>query len=140
MCGRKNEFGAKYAEAPIPDEMMAEALRHRELLLETVADTDDGIMEKYLAEEEIPLAELKTAIRRATINLELVPVYCGAALRNKGIQPLLDGIVDFLPAPVDVPPVAGKHPTSGETETRPPGQRGPLPPWPSRSVWIREGR
>ncbi|MDZ7698288.1 MAG: elongation factor G [Deltaproteobacteria bacterium] len=122
----EDEFGAKYAEAPIPDEMMAEALRHRELLLETVADTDDGIMEKYLAEEEIPLAELKTAIRRATINLELVPVYCGAALRNKGIQPLLDGIVDFLPAPVDVPPVAGKHPTSGETETRPPRAKGPF--------------
>ena len=119
-------FGAQYTEIPIPDTLMEEAVRHRELLLETVAEKDDAIMEKYLAEEEIPLPELKTAIRKATIHLQLVPIYCGAALKNKGIQPLLDGIVDFLPAPVDVPPVEGKHPVSGELEARPPKAKGPF--------------
>ncbi|MFO7987368.1 MAG: elongation factor G [Desulfatiglandaceae bacterium] len=119
-------FGAQYAEAPIPDTLMEETVRHREVLLETVAETDDAIMEKYLSEEEIPTSELKKAIRKATINLQLVPVYCGAALRNKGIQPLLDGIVDFLPAPVDVPPVEGKNPISGKVETRPPKAKGPF--------------
>jgi len=122
----EDEFGAKYTEVPIPDDMMAEASRHRELLLEAVADKNDAIMEKYLAEEEITPTELKSAIRKATIDLKLVPIYCGAALRNKGIQPLLDGIVDFLPAPVDIPPVTGKHPGSGELETRSPKAKGPF--------------
>ncbi|MBW2049281.1 MAG: elongation factor G [Deltaproteobacteria bacterium] len=119
-------LGVEYREGPVPEEIAAQADRYRDLLLETLADTDDLVMERYLAEEEIPLRELKAAIRSATIGMALVPVFCGAALRNKGIQPLLDGIVDYLPAPVDVPPITGINPMDGEEETRPAKTRGPF--------------
>ena len=119
-------LGAQYSTTPIPEEMAEEASRYRELLLETMADNDDGVMEKYLSEEEIPAQELKEAIRNATKTMTLVPIFCGTALRNKGIQPLLDGIVDYLPSPLDVPPIAGIHPGTGKTETRPAKPGGPL--------------
>ncbi len=119
-------LGAQYSTTPIPEEMAEEASRYRELLLETMADNDDRIMEKYLSEEEIPAQELKEAIRNATIKMALVPIFCGTALRNKGIQPLLDSIVDFLPSPLDVPPIAGVHPVTGKMETRPAKPSGPL--------------
>jgi len=112
-------LGAEFKEVPIPDEFMEEALRYREILLETIADKDDMIMDKYVSDEEIEISELKRAIRNATIKLALVPIYCGAALRNKGIQPLLDGIVDYLPSPVDIPPIIGLEPISGKEEPRP---------------------
>jgi len=111
-------LGAEFKEVPIPDEFMEEALRYRDLLLETIADKDDIIMNKYLSDEEIEIPELKRAIRTATIKLKLVPIYCGAALRNKGIQPLLDGIVDYLPSPVDIPPIIGHEPITGKEEPR----------------------
>ena len=119
-------LGAQYSTTPIPEEMAEEASRYRDLLLETMADNDDRIMEKYLSEEEIPAQELKEAIRNATIKMALVPIFCGTALRNKGVQPLLDGIVDYLPSPLDVPPISGIHPGTGETETRPAKPGGPL--------------
>ena len=119
-------LGAQYNTIPIPEEMAEETSRYRERLLETMADHDDGIMEKYLSEEEIPVQELKEAIRNTTIKMALVPIFCGTALRNKGIQPLLDGIVDYLPSPLDVPPIAGIHPGTGKTETRPAKPGGPL--------------
>ncbi|MCG6877917.1 MAG: elongation factor G [Deltaproteobacteria bacterium] len=119
-------FGAKFTAIPIPEEMQEPATKYRELLLETLADNDDGVMEKYLSEEEIPVQELKEAIRKAAIRMVLVPVFCGSALKNKGIQPLLDGIVDYLPSPLDVPPIAGIHPVTGEKGTRPPKPGGPL--------------
>ena len=119
-------LGAEFSEEPIPLELADEAAKYRDLFLETLADTNDAIMEKYLSEEEISLAELKQAIRRATTELELVPIFCGAALRNKGIQPLLDGIVDYLPSPVDIPPVVGRLPSTGEEEPRPAEAKGPL--------------
>ena len=106
--------------------MFEEASRYRELLLEKMADNDDQVMEKYLSEEEIPVQELKESVRNATIKMALVPIFCGTALRNKGIQPLLDGLVDYLPSPLDVPPITGIHPVSGETETRPAKPSGPL--------------
>lgn len=112
-------LGAEYEEIPIPEEFKEEASRHRELLLETLADKDDQVMEKYLAEEEIQIQELNQAIRNATVNLALVPIFCGSALRNKGIQPLLNGIVDYLPSPVDIPPIVGIIPSSGKKESRP---------------------
>jgi elongation factor G len=121
-----DSLGANYSRIPIPDEMAEEAFKYRELLLESLADHDDGIMEKYLGEEEVSDQELKEAIRNATIKLALVPVFCGTALRNKGIQPLLDGIVDYLPSPLDVPPIAGVNPVTGEKETRPAKPGGPL--------------
>jgi elongation factor G len=119
-------LGAEYSTIPIPEEMAGEASRYRELLLETLADNDDQVMEKYLSEEEIPIQELKEAVRNATIQMALVPIFCGTALRNKGIQPLLDGLVDYLPSPLDVPPIEGIHPVTGETETRPAKPSGPL--------------
>ncbi len=119
-------LGAKYNTIPIPEEMAEISAKYRELLLETLAENDDGIMEKYLSEEEIPPEELREAIRKTTVRMSLVPVFCGTALRNKGIQPLLDGIVDYLPSPLDVPPIAGTHPVTGEKETRPAKPSGPL--------------
>ncbi|OQY48703.1 MAG: elongation factor G [Desulfobacteraceae bacterium 4572_87] len=119
-------LGAEYNTIPIPEEMAEEASEYRERLLETLADNDDQVMEKYLSEEEIPIQELKEAVRNATIKMALVPIFCGTALRNKGIQPLLDGLVDYLPSPLDVPPIAGIHPVTGEAETRPAKPSGPL--------------
>ena len=119
-------LGAEFEESPIPPELMDEALIHREELIETLADKDDLIMEKYLAGQELDKNELKQAARRATINLKVVPILCGAALRNKGIQPLLDGIVDYLPSPPDVPPVIGHHPVTSEQEIREADIKGPF--------------
>lgn len=119
-------LGAQFIEGPIPEEFEEEALARRDELLETLADKNDAIMEKYLAEEEVPEADLKQAIRKATIQLQLVPVFCGAALRNKGIQPLLDGIVDFLPSPLDIPPVEGIVPLTGESVQCPPKAKAPM--------------
>jgi len=121
-----DSLGARFAVVPVPTDMAEEAARYRDLLLETLADKDDSVMERYLADEEIPIQELKGAIRRATTRMKLVPVFCGAALRNKGIQPLLDGIVDYLPSPLDIPPIAGTNPATGEMETRPPKAKGPF--------------
>ena len=119
-------LGAEYREVSIPSELMDEASRYRELLFETLADRNDQIMEKYLSEEEIEYQELKQAIREATIQFGLVPTFCGAALRNKGIQPLLDGIVDYLPSPTDIPPIVGHIPSSGKEESRPADANGPF--------------
>lgn len=119
-------LGAELEEAPIPPELTEEASKYREMLLETLADKDDVIMDKYLAEEEIEEKDLRRAIRKATVELEFVPIFCGAALRNKGIQPLLDGIVDYLPSPLDVPPIAGHDPETGKEELRPAEIKGPF--------------
>lgn len=122
----QDALGAEYEEVPIPLELMEEASNYREQLLETLADKNDMIMEKYLSEEEIEIKELNQAIRTATIELKLVPVFCGAALRNKGIQLLLDGIVDYLPSPIDIPPIFGHVPSSGIEEPRRANEKGPF--------------
>ena len=122
----KETLGAEFREVPIPSELMDDVSLHRDLLLETLADKDDLIMEKYLSGEEVEVQDLKRAIRTGTIKLELVPVFCGAALRNKGIQPLLDGIVDYLPSPVDIPPIVGRLPATGVEESRPAEVNGPF--------------
>ncbi|MBW1787345.1 MAG: elongation factor G [Deltaproteobacteria bacterium] len=119
-------LGAEYEEIPIPSGFMEEAARYRDLLVETLADRNDDIMERYLAEEPIEAGELQRTIREETIQLRLVPVFCGAALRNKGVQPLLDGIVDYLPSPVDIPPISGHVPETGNEETRPSESRAPF--------------
>jgi elongation factor G len=119
-------LGAEFEESPIPPDMMDEALIHREELIETLADKDDLIMEKYLAGQEIEKNELTRAVRRATIDLKIVPILCGSALRNKGIQPLLDGIVDYLPSPPDVPAIIGHHPETNEQESREADIKGPF--------------
>ncbi len=119
-------LGAEYREEDIPDDLTDEAAHYRDLLLETLSDKNDLIMEKYLSEEEIEINELKQAVRTATAELELVPIFCGSALRNKGIQPLLDGIVDYLPSPLDVPPIVGQLPESGEEASRSADAKGPF--------------
>ena len=119
-------LGAEMEEVPIPSDIMEEATKYRDVFLETLADKDDVIMDKYLAEEEIDEKELTRAIRTATVKLELVPIFCGAALRNKGIQPLLEGIVDYLPSPLDVPPIVGHDPETGKEAVRPAEIRGPF--------------
>ncbi|MBW1837540.1 MAG: elongation factor G [Deltaproteobacteria bacterium] len=107
-------LGAVYTAEDISPDLMETAQEYREKVIETVAEVDDEIMEAYLSEAPIAAEKLLAGIRRATINLKLVPVLCGSALKNKGIQPLLDGIVGFLPSPADVPPVKGIHPETGE--------------------------
>lgn len=110
--------GASYQRGPIPEEMAEAAQEARTYLLEALAETDDQIMERYLAEEEIPAKDLNAAIRRACIELKLVPVFAGSALRNKGVQPVLDAVVSYLPSPLDIPPVEGINPETGQEERR----------------------
>ncbi len=107
-------LGADFTEQEISKEFRNIAEEYRERLIETAAEFDDDIMEAYLAEAPIDPDKLLAAIRKATIDLKVVPVLCGAALKNKGIQPLLDAIVQFLPSPVDIPPIKGTRPESGE--------------------------
>jgi elongation factor G len=126
VAWQDESLGAQFQELPIPPDLMEEASSHREQLLETLADKDDVIMTKYLGEEEIDPQELKRAVRAVTIKLEGVPILCGAALRNKGIQPLLDNIVDYLPSPSEVPPIKGHDPASGKEDMRPSTSKAPF--------------
>ena len=105
-----DDLGTTRETTSIPEDLFPVALEYRENLLEQVAEYDDGIMEKYLEGEEVPAGELRAALRGATLQGELVPVLCGSALRNKGVQPVLDAVVDFLPSPLDVPPMVGINP------------------------------
>jgi elongation factor G len=111
-------LGASFSETEIPQEILPQASEHRRKLLETVAELDDTLTEKYLEGEEFSEELIKETIRRGTISLNLVPVLCGAALKNKGIQPLLEAIVDYLPSPLDIPPVQGTDPRTDHIEER----------------------
>lgn len=119
-------LGAEYTPGPIEDEFQDLAEEYRDKLLEAVSELDDDIMEKYLGEEEISVDELRAAIRAATIRRDMVPVLCGSALKNKGVQPLLDAIDYYLPSPKDVPPVKGEHPETGDILEFKPERNGPL--------------
>ncbi len=114
-----DQLGASPEIRALPPEGEELFRAQRDKLIERIAETDDRLTEKYLEGEEITPVELRAALRRATLARKLVPVLCGAALRNKGVQPLLDAIVDYLPSPLDVPPVVGTDPRNGEAETRP---------------------
>ncbi len=109
---------AKYVEGDIPDRIMPMAREYREKMLEALADVDDTILDKFLKGEEILIDEIKAAVRKGTIQRKLTPVLCGSAFRNKGVQLLLDAIVDYLPSPLDVPPVTGILPKDGSKITR----------------------
>jgi elongation factor G len=111
---------------PIPVELVGEVDRHREALVERVVELDDALMERYLGGNEIGVEELKAVLRKATTEFKLVPVLCGSALRNKGVRKLLDAVVDFLPSPLDVPPVRGTHPNTGDIEERAPDPSQPV--------------
>ena len=115
----EDDLGKVADEVAIPEDMKDLAEEYHEKMLEAVAETDDALMEKYLGGEEITEAELKAAIRKATIACTMTPVTCGTSYRNKGVQPMLDAIVDFMPAPVDIPPIKGTNPDSGEEDHRP---------------------
>ncbi|MCK8828367.1 elongation factor G [Natroniella acetigena] len=114
----EDELGVDYVKKEIPDDLQEKAEEYRELLIEKLADLDEEIMMKYLEGEEITVTEVKAAIRKGTIANEFTPVFCGTALKNKGIQPLLDAIIDYLPAPIDIPPVIGLDPETEEEITR----------------------
>jgi len=101
------ELGAKYEVEAIPADMQAKADEYRAKLLETVAEADDALMEKYFAGEELTVAEIKGAIRKLTVSSQLYPILCGSAFKNKGVQPMLDAVIDYLPSPLDVPAVEG---------------------------------
>ncbi|HHJ64806.1 MAG TPA: elongation factor G [Aquifex aeolicus] len=113
-------LGAKYEVRDIPSEYAEKAREWREKMVETIVETDDELMEKYLEGEEIDTESLRRALRKATIERQLVPILCGSAFKNKGVQPLLDAVIDYLPSPVDLPPVKGTNPETGETEERKP--------------------
>mgnify|MGYP005832118169 CR=1 FL=1 len=106
----EGEKGEKVREDEIPAELLEEAKKWQEKMTEKIAETDDALTEKFLAGEEISIPDLKKALRQAVIGVKLFPVYCGSALRNKGIQPILDGVVDYLPSPIEVPSVKGIDP------------------------------
>jgi elongation factor G len=103
-------MGAKYEVQEIPADLKEKAEEYRHTLLETVAETDDALLEKYFGGEELTVAEIKGAIRKLTVNSEIYPVLCGSAFKNRGVQPMLDAVVDFLPSPLDVPAVEGRNP------------------------------
>ncbi|MFN3480780.1 MAG: elongation factor G [Thermodesulfovibrionales bacterium] len=106
-------LGAKYVEDEIPQELLPKAREYREKMLEALADVDENIMEKFLGGEEITEEEIRRAIRKGTIEMRITPVLCGSAFKNKGVQMLLDAIVDYLPSPLDIPPVRGTNPSDG---------------------------
>jgi elongation factor G len=113
-------------EAPIPDNLKDEAARARQEAIEKIVEFDDALLERFFAEEEIGVAELKAALRKATIAGKLVPILNGSALKNKGVQPLLDAVIDYLPSPLDIPPVHGKNPRTEADEVRPPDPNAPF--------------
>jgi len=118
--------GAEYTTSEIPEEFAEAAAHEREKMIETLADGDDDLAEKYLAGEELSAVQISAALRKATIALKIVPVLCGAALRNKGIQPLLDAVINYLPSPEDIPPVKGINPKTKQEEIRHSSDKDPL--------------
>lgn len=113
-----DDLGTQTDVTDVPSELEDEVEAARTHLFEALADTDDDFMMRYLEGEEIPEEDVKRVLRRGTIAMKVVPVLCGSAFKNKGIQLLLDAVVDYLPSPVDVPPVSGQHPETGETVAR----------------------
>ncbi|MDA1228262.1 MAG: translation elongation factor G [SAR202 cluster bacterium Casp-Chloro-G4] len=120
------EGGETPTEGPVPEEFMEEFRNYRAVMIEKVSETDDDLMLKFLEEEEISNAEIKAALRRATIANKLVPVVCGTALKTKGVQPLIDAVCDYLPSPLEVAPLIGKEPKTGAEIVRPPGINEPF--------------
>ena len=118
--GKDEEF------EPIPEEYVEEAQKYRQILLEAVAESDDDLMEKYLEGEDLTEEEIKAAIRKMTCQCKLFPVTCGSSYKNKGVQPLLDAIIDYMPSPLDVPAIKGTKPETGEEEERPSDDKAPF--------------
>ena len=121
-----DEMGQQYGEEEIPEDMRDIAEEYHAKLVEAIAETDEDLMMKYLEGEELTIDELKTALRKATINNEIVPMLCGTSYRNKGVQLLLDAIIDYMPAPTDVPHIKGVNPNTDEEEERPSSDDAPF--------------
>ena len=121
-----NDLGTDILEEDIPAEYLDQAQEYREKLVEAVAETDEDLMMKYLEGEEITNEELKAGIRKATINVEFFPVLCGSAFKNKGVQLMLDAVIDYLPSPLDIPAIKGVNPDTDEEETRPASDEEPF--------------
>ncbi len=121
-----NDLGTDILEEDIPAEYLDQAQEYREKLIEAVAETDEELMMKYLEGEEITNEELKAGIRKATINVEFFPVLCGSAFKNKGVQLMLDAVIDYLPSPLDIPAIKGVNPDTDEEETRPASDEEPF--------------
>jgi elongation factor G len=121
----KDDLGAEWEETEIPAGMLDRAEEYREQLLEAIADQDEELMVMYLEGEKIEPDQIRAAIRKATLEIQMTPVFCGSAFKNKGVQPLLDGVIDYLPSPLDVPPIHGITP-GGEEVTREADENGPL--------------
>jgi elongation factor G len=119
-------LGLSFHYSDIPAEMVPQAKQWRERMIETLAEVDDQFADQYLEGHEISSAQIVSAIRKATLSLDVVPVMCGTALRNKGIQPILDAVVAYLPSPEDIPPIKGAHPVTRVEETRRSSQKEPL--------------
>jgi elongation factor G len=117
--------GLEFEVREIPGEYLEQAREERIRMLEALSEVDDELMERYLGDEDIPVAMIRRALRHGTVSLKLVPVLCGSAFKNKGVQPLLDAVVDYLPSPADKPPVKGLNP-KGELEERPAADDAPL--------------
>ncbi len=113
-----DDLGKDQRIEPIPDDMMALAQEYRDKLLESISDFDDEVMELYLGGEDVPADKIREVIRKATCDVKIVPVTCGTSYKNKGVQKLLDAIVDYMPSPLDIPAIEGVHPKTDETETR----------------------
>jgi elongation factor G len=119
-------LGATFDVAEIPVDLLDEAVVARQAMIEEISSHDDDLMEKYLLGEELSIAEIKSGIRRATTALKINPVLCGSAFKNKGVQHLLDAVIDYMPSPTDVPAIAGINPDNGEALTRPADDSGPF--------------
>ncbi len=126
LIWQDEELGAKWDEVDIPADQVDEANKYREELLETIATSDDAFMEKYLAGEEVTEADIKRALRAGTLAFDFVPILCGSAFKNKGVQPMLDAVVDFLPSPVDIAPATGTNAKGDEELVRKADENGPF--------------
>jgi elongation factor G len=118
LIWRSEDLGASWDEVDIPDDLAEQAELYRSELIDVLSTFDENILEKFVGEEEITQADLKSAIRRGTLASEIVPIVCGSAFKNKGVQPLLDAVVDYLPSPLDLPPVQGTDVKTGEPVER----------------------
>ncbi|MFC1627080.1 elongation factor G [Patescibacteria group bacterium] len=119
LVWKSDETGAEYDVTDIPENMKDDVKKYRDILIEQISEHDDALLEKFLEGEQPTIEELQKTLRKATLAYKIVPVYCCSSLRNKGVQPLLDGVVSYLPSPVDVDAVKGQNPKTEKEETRP---------------------
>ncbi len=123
---RDDTLGAKFDDVEIPEELLEQAQEYRTLMVEAISECDDELTHKYLEGEELTEAEIMRGIRTATIGMKIFPVICGSSFKNKGVQDMLDAVVDFLPSPLDIPPVKGLNPETGEEVLRPSDDNAPF--------------